>query len=122
MGEIDAIEIHNPLVGIEVITTKPPKPKHKTLSTKYKSNRNYESVRQGVIALLNSYDASDSIIDNSEAVQQSALNLMDRLITDKQTFLAFAKEHPELSYRIANLEGVLEGILLAKKQLEEYLL
>lgn len=123
MGEIDSIEVHNPLADIKLDIIKPSKPQqHKTLSTKYRSNRNYESVRQAAIALLNSYDPTDSIIDNSEAVQKSALKLMDGLITYHQEQLTFAKEHPELSYRIAFLEGTLNGVLIAKLELEKYLL
>lgn len=54
---------------------------------KYKSNPNFEAVRQGVVALLNSYDPEDSVVDNYEVVKTSAIKEIESLIKESKTVL-----------------------------------
>lgn len=90
------------------------------LGTKFRSNPNYESVRQGVIALLNSYDPSDSIIDNRETVTKEAISLLEKEVEDARELLAEYKRH-DLSLTTIDAEGYLRGCITCIQHLKDYL-
>lgn len=90
------------------------------INTKYHSNPNFESIRQGMIALLNSYDPKDSVIDNSTQVKKEAIKHIEFIIEDALEELEQMKLN-DLSMSCYAKEQYIKGCHDCLERIKDYL-
>lgn len=90
------------------------------LNTKYRSNPNYEAVRQGVISVLNTFDPVDSVVDNYERVKSEAVKAIECVIEDAKLQLIELRKNG-LSMSVIAQENYLKGCYDCLERIELYL-
>jgi hypothetical protein len=88
--------------------------------TKYRSNPNFESVRMEIIGILNSYDPSDSVVDNYARVKAEAIINIQHIIKDGQAKLENCIEKGYSASALGH-ESYLQGCHDCLKSIQEYL-
>jgi hypothetical protein len=89
-------------------------------ATKYKSNPNFEAVRQGVVALLNSYDPETSVVDNYEVVRTASIAAIEHIIEDGKKVLEQYREQ-NLTNNANRQEDYLKGCYACLENVKLYL-
>lgn len=95
-------------------------PKCNIPTMKYKKNNDFETIRMNIIGMLNAYDWQDKVIDNTEQVKASAIQMLENGVKEAQELVNDYKE-AGLTINTIEAEGYLRGCITCLNNIKEWL-